>query len=56
MTFRIIDDKTNKVLYETDSIVDFMDEIEKYEYVEDRPMVGFYPKISEYGEKMRDGY
>ena len=56
MSFRIIDDKTNKVLFETDSIVEFTDELEKYEYVEERPMIGFYPKISKYGEQMRDGH
>jgi len=56
MSFRIIDDKTKEILFETDSIVEFTDKLEEYEYVEDRPMVGFYPIASEYGVKKRDGF
>jgi hypothetical protein len=56
MSFRIIDDKTGDIIFETSSIVEFTDKLEEYEYVEDRPMVGFYPKISEYGAKKRDGH
>ena len=55
MSFRIRDDKTGKIIYETDNIVDLMDQLDWYEYEEDRPVKGISARISKYGESKVNG-
>ena len=55
MSFRIRDDKTGKVLFETDNIIDLMDKLEEYEFVHDRLVKGVSARISDYGKKKING-
>tara|TARA_R100000234_G_scaffold109228_1_gene81029 strand:- start:1093 stop:1266 length:174 start_codon:yes stop_codon:yes gene_type:complete len=55
MSFRIRDDKTGEILFETDNIIDLMDKLEEYEFVHDRLVKGVSARISEYGKGQKYG-
>ena len=53
MSFRIRDSETGKMLFETDNIVELMDQLDEYEHEHDRPVKEIVPRTSELGEEMK---
>lgn len=53
MSFRIVDSKTGKVIFDTDDITELMKELDHYEYAEDRPAKEIVPRISKLGEELK---
>ena len=52
MSFRVVDNKTGKILLDTDNIAELTEYLEWMEYDEDRPMKAlFVSQAEEYGNK-----
>lgn len=55
MSFRIRDQETGEILFETDSIIVLMDKLEEYDLCEDRTVKEVSARISNYGKEKKYG-